>query len=344
MNTLLDRPWISCCTREDQDGDKQPPYLHECGCPSVNSIAKSEQKVVRICGHNEYAGFVSTPPKKYKKEVQTTTDYKSHRFSCCGDETKLTTRFDFVESRIFEMIYNPESDCFDPSGNLVSAGQISIIRPESETFICGPSADPVFDVCPAVTDGSIESATLKIHSTSGTTYIESGNCEGEIAREDLLEGTIVLEDEDTEADAIERANITHGKTSSSIWEVRTTTFEFVKRTADYALKATNLQIGANYVCRVRLERRPAIKNPSGSGYVDENGDPSEWTTTDDEDTEMIDEYTFTATDQEMVVPSTGELVGDLGENEVTPSIEIPQVQGWEYRIASTLIELALTNA
>lgn len=165
----------------------------------------------------------------------------------------------------------------------------------------------------------------------------------------IYTSTEILIAEDEPAAALDRATATAGTSCSSLHELRTVDYSWTVRTSSYALVASNLMVDARYTARVEIERRPAIKNPDGSGYVDSSGDPSEWETTDDDAAEMIDEYTFTATDREQLVPTTGSWTDDnedgaIDTDEITPSIELPNTLGWEYRIKSVRIELALTSA
>lgn len=165
----------------------------------------------------------------------------------------------------------------------------------------------------------------------------------------------LLSNEDTEEDAIDRAT-TQGRNGlyGSAWEIPYPSLYYPRpfqwSRGYYAVIVSRLQPGAIYKVRVFFERREAILNRWGH-YVDENGDPSEWTSVDDDGKAMFDEHIFTATAQAMVVPTTGTWEGDADEDitinrdKVTPTMELPLVRGWRYKVDRyrDYVELALPS-
>lgn len=59
MGTMLSRPWISCCVR--QDGT---PYLHKCGCPSATLFFRQKGGTATMCGFRESAGDTIITPQE----------------------------------------------------------------------------------------------------------------------------------------------------------------------------------------------------------------------------------------------------------------------------------------
>lgn len=201
-----------------------------------------------------------------------------------------------------------------------------------------------FDDCPSIQlfDSGSLPASLQSYDTTlryGPALNQSGT-----------EGT-VYSDEDTEADALDAATEVEGdELETSLYEQRTTGRDFIKRTVTYAIKGSNLIKGAHYKALVLIERRPAILDPDDRSYVDADGNPSVWETTDDSDVLMLDEYIFEAATYEQIVPTTGtwsdtNTDGIIDHDEVTQLLSLPNVQGWEYRIATGYpkIQLALTS-
>jgi hypothetical protein len=335
MGLITDRPWINCCQRKDVDGVPQPPYLHQCGCPTVDVVCVSEQKNASLCGISEFTGFESSPPKKYRSSV--------YSGECRADFATQRYKGEFSGALIYD------TTCSIIQNDRMAIGVYSSTG--SGVPICSNSA--VFGARNNISCNTPLSSTSQ--RLRRAFFIGEWRCtntlwENFTATECSDNGLETLSLEDTESDALTRATATAGTSCSSLYEVRTDDFDFTVRTSEYALVASNLIIGARYTSRVLIERRPAIKNPAGSGYVDANGDPSEWTTEDDESAQMIDEYTFTATASEQIVPTTGTWTDDdadeeIDNDEVTPAIALPNEVGWEYRIFAGYpkIELALTS-
>ncbi|MDQ8206228.1 hypothetical protein QEH52_01810 [Coraliomargarita sp. SDUM461003] len=377
MSTLLDRPWITCCARADLDGEPQPPYLHLCGPPAVASVCVSEERDAELIGESEFrfsAGGVeySLPPKSYRKFSTTMSDFV-WRDLCCfyasgtwsfGSPDQTTMTYSGLYESAYDKITGVSSVITnDPAlfeRNNYDCATGAYINSSNSIWNTVVGKYPDTDVTPVTIDipGHPWDGEYEREATSNTVGIDR-----EVTSDTILCGsssgleyvgrevTTTLSDPDTEADALDRATATAGTSCSSLYEQRTTDFDFTVRTSSYALRAGNLIPGARYTARVAIERRPAIKNPEGSGYVDADGEPSEWESTDDDEEPMIDEYTFTAADRDQIVPTTGtwsdaDEDGAIDTTEVTPLIALPVVPGWEYRIASGYpkIELALTSA
>lgn len=351
MGRITDRPWINCCTREDVDDEPQPPYLHKCGCPAVEAICESLEKDAALCGYSEFPGFESVPARKYRSKawVEGARTFLTYA-GLCSPCVAVKTREQSIPELSGTDTIDPDT-CAETLGSDSAAGTVTT---QSWSGCPSPVLTGSTTTNPTRSQYGAPPIIESLSATTGRTVypeVPGSACSGSFYYIGSSEqtDTATLSDEDTEADALDRTTAVAGSSCSSLWEIRTDDFDFIKRSADYALKASRLQIDAVYKARAYLRRRPAIKNPAGgSVYVDEDGNPSEWRSVDDEDAPLIDEYIFTATAAEMLVPTTGTWSDDntdevIDNEEVTPSIEIPLVQGWEYQIESVSIELALTS-
>jgi len=361
---ILNRNWITCCAREDQAGQPQPPYLHSCGCPSLSYVAASVKRLSRLEGFSEYidpsAGIVaSVPPRMYLTQNISVSRNSSSEICLCGSaylayshsyEYDIAERYDAATGDYLG-VQNPPMVPGAMSTNYYS--ELVDVTPEPTEE--EPDPDPVVE-CRVVKPGptyepetpAIALGIIDVDSqTSGhfdwddiATWTDG--CTRTIVNQLFV--TNSLSDEDTEANAIARATPVNGSATSAVWELRSTGIAFTYQSCTYGLIARNLIPGANYVARYYLRRRPAIKGING--YVDQNGDPSEWEYADGNQS-LVDEYEFTATAHQMVVPGTGTWNGDadadhsIDAGEVTPLVELPLVQGWEYALYRFVIELAL---
>lgn len=324
---VLGKTWILCCERADVDGEKQPPYLHECGCPSIFAIYRDTQKSVQMCGYDEFVDvdegiYPQVPPVRYLKKVNAGTIDETVPCSSGCDAPKYVTNASFSRTYEKDPLF---ADC--PISDTGVANYITKIY-DCDFSPCSSTYDRDWNQTDLV-DGSTEVVSNTFASSS---Y-------------DWGTRTTTLSDPDIESDALARTPAVDGLTNGTVWEVRTNDYYFDYRTSKYALYASNLIVDARYVARVSLARRPAIKNPDGVGYVDEDGEPSVWTSEDEDGNPMVDEYTFKATATKGVVPTTGTWpVGDpeTSPYDLIPAIVIPQEQGWQYRVTGLSIELALT--
>lgn len=124
--------------------------------------------------------------------------------------------------------------------------------------------------------------------------------------------TITLSVPDSDEDALSRATEVVGKSNSSIWELRTTEYDFVKRESSYTLKASNLKAGIQYRGCVVIERRRAF-----SGAVPE--DTPEW------------ELDWHDVEPDIIEPFTAD-PDENGETTIAEDVDLPHVEGWEYRV------------
>lgn len=401
MGTILDRDYISCCTREDVDDIPQPPYTHQCGCPQVAIFCESISKTARLCGLPQYTDSSNgidliAPPIAFKKREVTLTDF-TYKNQGCGfcDNQQETTAFTAGTASLVDAGLVTTQYVLIPNPPFEDRCESVVTEVEAEasetTYDCSTNTgtstislslnaaiQSVIDSGTVYTDGSPYNGLRRAETTQATgtegsrtqtalnrrtrRSYSSGTCDDGTPVESYLltTSTTTLSDEDTEEEALERAIADNQIFCGTVRGVRTTDFEFFVQTSKYAVKATDLMVGAIYTARVFFERRPAIKNPDGTGYVDSEGNPSEWTSEDDEGAEMVDEYIFTATASEQIVPTTGtwedvdedeeidedteenEFGDEIGYVEITPLVDLPFVYGWEYRIKSVKIELALT--
>lgn len=377
MSNLLDRNYIVCCTRADSGSLKQPPYLHQCACPFVNLNYKNFRQSASLIGFREFIDsengiLPSVPPRKYRHREATIDSMIYQDYACCGngeDPEEFSLRSlgfvnfdggleysyydvngDFTESGNQQGSYQKQQGC---DSELSVPFNKSIVTLEyddteselkiSDTVINGVthpwSGDNVF---------SAASTTTAWYKQGQLFSRNSFICEDTAGYDGFIHKT-TLSEEDTEDDALLRAPVNESTgVNTSLWEVRTDDFSFTKRTSSYYAIASNLQIGAIYVFRIMIERRPAIKNPQGEGYVEENGDPALWSTKNEDGLHMLEEIEFTASTNTMLVPGKGTWVdgnsdGEVSGDEVTNLVALPHVKGWEYRVAAGYpeIELAL---
>jgi hypothetical protein len=119
---------------------------------------------------------------------------------------------------------------------------------------------------------------------------------------------------DTDEDALEAATEVSGTSNSSIYELRTTSLSFERRTSSYNVSAINLTVGARYVGCVRIRRRESYA-----------GIPPEGSNTDWEEVEpdVISAFTATATSME-----------------IESDVALPIALGYEYEVAGQSIWLS----
>jgi hypothetical protein len=117
-----------------------------------------------------------------------------------------------------------------------------------------------------------------------------------------------LSNEDTDQDAIDRAELdppTTGTSCSSRWETRNTQFDWIKRSSEYTIECENLVIGCEYEVTPIIRKRTALDDGSGT-----------W-----EDVTVASEI-FTATAKTKTIGPT--------------SLDL--IQGYEYEITGVNIE------
>ena len=123
----------------------------------------------------------------------------------------------------------------------------------------------------------------------------------------ISEGTL-YDEPDSEEAALDVATEVDGTSCSSLYQLRTTSSSFTKRTATYTATASNLAIGKAYEGCVRIRKREAYAGTPPAGA------DTEW-----EDVEPDTISSFTATDT---------------EEEIAADVVVPNVQGYEYQVVS----------
>lgn len=131
-------------------------------------------------------------------------------------------------------------------------------------------------------------------------------------QEITLSQTLTLSQPDSDEDALERAPESTGTTNSSVWQLRTTDYSFLKRESSYTIKASDLKAGIQYRGCVVIERRRAF-----SGAVPE-GTPEEDLDWHDVEPDIIEPFTADPDEN--------------GATTIAEDVDLPHVEGWEYRV------------
>ena len=113
---------------------------------------------------------------------------------------------------------------------------------------------------------------------------------------------------DTETNALAAATATSGTSCSSLYQLRTNSSSFIKRTSTYSATVDNLMVGTKYDGCVKIRKRESYA-----------GTPPSGANTDWQDVEPDTINTFTAINR---------------EKEVADEVDIPHVQGYEYEVVS----------
>lgn len=268
---------FNCCTcpePPDYDPEVDDPldtYVNLCGCPSVSVVCESEQKTATLCGFAEYTNTT--------EGIEASEPPKKYRRKE-GDLVVSGPGCNYSGSIYFQYAADDCSDTSTDAPKTISGGGCSTVLS--------------FNVI------EVESA---VQSTTVWQSVFTGV--------DTTTRTHTLSDEDTEADALDRAIATEGNECSSLYQLRTTSFSFTQRTSTYTATASNLVIGVQYEGCVRIRRREAY-----SGTVPLGAD----TTWYDVEPDTIAAFTATAT-----------------EEEVATDVALPNVQGYEYEIVGAYV-------
>lgn len=305
-----------CCSCPEPDDfdplvdDLLPKFTHKCACPSVFLDYVSAEKNAALCGFREFADppdlVRSIPEKRYKTLTTTITKEGTNYVNCSDGRQPLnvwTTNVPYQSVSAFNDDCQFETTIQEPDhtrtrtpclGDPEGPDQVALER-------CGFSPYPLNEVTETIT------LTEKIFRD----VIDSPDFECEYLK------TETLSDEDTEAEALERATVDAGTAETSRYELRTTGAQFLHRTVAYTATAQNLIGGARYKGCIRIQRREAY-----SGTVPEDAD----LTWQDVEPDQIAEFIATAT-----------------EEIVAEDVDLPIAQGWEYRIHSAHLWLAGTG-
>lgn len=325
---------FKCCTRDD--GSK---YVHLCKCPWVYLYAEGTSKYAVLCGFSEYTGpgiTPSDPAKRYRKKTYSFT--RENYDSCCyyspPDYIKKVY-YDYTHTGSLFKVYDI-ADC--SISNSVTPFQVD--RSYAYTtyeFGCGDVVESgTNDVTYYWDDGPTESTVSATQATDDynqTSYYNE-TCEG-IDKKVIRNETWTLSDEDTENDALARADETSHTSKSSVWETRSGYYiDFTKKTTDYCLLCTDLMVGKAYNGEIPIQKREAIRGNYGS-----------WTA------EPAATFSFTATKSfEIVGGSLHASISDqdfidndfslnptvyglaAGTSVLVPATALTHVQGWEYEV------------
>jgi len=319
-----------CCER--WDGTK---YRHPCACPAVSIIISSREKRAELCGFSEFQGngiVASIPSRRYRSLVLSRTINSTTSGGCIDPDTGEVTTFDAVRTNGTATVVREydQADCTLNNGEC-EGGYTSL-----QTFKdinCETTDITTTNNCfepPSLSEFFTESTTRRNRTTSQDTgsFVSSTTT------------TNTLEAEDTESQALDRAEVLFAKQGSSIWQVRTTGFVFLKREVDYALLCTRLRPGVVYEGQVEIESREAV-----TGEVDEFEEHA------------IDTFSFTAVDTFEIVGgslNSSVTVQEFKENNfstspsdygladdelvIIPSTALDHNQGYEYRLQRAQVE------
>ncbi|MGZ0657107.1 hypothetical protein ACWPKS_16000 [Coraliomargarita sp. W4R72] len=298
------RTCVTCPEPPDYDEEADgplPKYRIKCGKPTIAISYVSTETAAELCGHSEYID-PSEPPKKYRIETvsasgtitqgaggaitRTCSVSGSWTFDAedCTDEKSYT--YNYTIDGVSEA-----SDCSSSEVKSTFSGYGSRVIGGAD-WGCD---DPFYET---PVENDISTLVYKTDYDGLDTAIEGT-------------ATLTLSDEDTEEDAVDRATPTTGTKSTSIYELRTTTFTFTHRTVKYTATASGLVKGVSYHGCIRIQRREAY-----SGTEPEDAD--------------LDWYDVES-DEIVAFPATSD------EKDVAAAVDLPIAQGWEYRIEGAYI-------
>lgn len=263
--------WLlnKCCIGPSRPGE-DPRYGHPCACPEGFLACVSAQGVATLCGFSEFSGYASVPPKKYKTKTLSGSESRTFGSFQTGCDP-LNVDVDIAATGYGSIHYNCEdnsiSDGFlanysanwscttstSPNGSSRSASgcAVSSSRWPKATNI-GVEGD-----CPSATFGTRSGTADGTSNVTGVLTVPSGSF------------THTLSDEDTEADAIDRAeDSTEGSSCTAIREERVNGFAFNYTTVKYEAILTGLIPGFYYDGVVPTEKRAEV--------VGETYEESDW--------------------------------------------------------------------
>jgi hypothetical protein len=257
----------------------------------------SERLNVSMCGFEEFWNYSgidqSTPVKTYKRK-ESNRDYNFETF--CGEDD-----CDDVTESIYtgdpKKVWQYDPDC------------IVAIHEDAEYERERYSCKYIDEECVSEYE---ETLTLTHSAFDAGVVVSTTEKTSEFS--DGATGSVILSQEDTEQEAIERATAAGpiiGNSPYSIWEVRTHQTDFVKQTSKYRIHVNFLKEKASYKVTPIIQRRSAILQAGSRPWEDVTVSP----------------YYFTAnSDRTKVIDDGGEM------------IELDHVQGYEYRIWDVTIE------
>lgn len=278
--------WLlnKCCTGPSRPGEN-PVYGHPCSCPESLLACVSESKNAELCGHNEFAGFESTPPKKYK--IQTASGTRNLAIAspnaCQGGSggapasqsrsTTLSGTQSYDEN--CDLTNNCEAEFSRSSPGCSFTYPDTGTTNERDPYNYNLTCDYTPDEVPVIGDITESSTCGSLSSGPGTWQINSAISK-ELPSPDNFENytftgahLLELSSPDTEDDAIDRVeDSTEGSSCTAIREERVDGFVFNYTTVKYEAILTGLIPGFYYDGVVPTEKRAAV--------VDETYEESDW--------------------------------------------------------------------
>lgn len=304
---------FTCCEREDET-----KYLHTCACPSATFSCESESISPELCGHGENTGFISSPPKKYRLQTTTKAFGSYTLYKCCQPTftDPYETSISFKDVSTNSYVHTTQYDAITCA---ITANTTSGSRRRTNYSGCPSSpsgtttTSPYNDYCGGYignVTGGIVSATFQQYNCSDSGVFSPGSdCPGLTRFTVSGSGDVVLSEEDTDQEAIDRETPASGTSCSSTWQTRSTGFSWVKRTSGYTIECDDLIVGLEYEVKPAIRRRTVVIGSFGV-----------W-----EDV-TVTPVTFTAT-------ATTETIDQSGS-----PIALDHIQGYEYEITGVNIE------
>ena len=317
-NPFTTGPFNCCSCPQPPDYDAEvddplPKYIGKCGCPTVSYTCVSESKTATLCGLSEYAGFVSSPPKKYKTvSLSGSESFDTSVFVSSCDPPVVDVSVSATGGGSYT--YN----CADSSisGSLTrshSSVYSCVSSGGGATYSVGPYDLPSSSWPSAIRLGAsatcLSTETLGKKSGAGTP--SSSTSKTLTSATGSYTKTLDPSSEDTEDDALTRATATADTLCSSLYQLRTTSFSFTQRTVTYTATATNLVPGITYEGCVRIRRREAY-----NGTLPPGADTAWY----DVEPDTIASFTPTA-----------------NEEEVATDVALPNAQGYEYEVVGAYV-------
>jgi hypothetical protein len=220
------------------------------GCPIVTTLEyRSKTTTATLCGFSEFID-PSLPPKKYRKKTfagqSSRCNYNSA--AACNAGTPINGSDRFVINGLTSE-YNATTCAVVDSGSTTTYQNIGSC-PATSVISTGGVFDP--------TCGSTPQFTWSCTSSIQKTLTPTGQCateNGLIYSQIVANITIILSVEDTEADAIIRANAAAGwdltpKTVSTMQSRGAGSFSFSSVYVEVRANLTGLSIGKDYTFRI----------------------------------------------------------------------------------------------
>lgn len=265
---------FDCCERKDET-----KYIHTCSCPSAIAGCVSEEINPTLCGFSEFAGYESSPPKKYRSRTNTGSG-QTIRITTATGETYATTNIVIGGTRTYD-------DSCVVSGNYTFTKSYTSTE---DGLLCSSTSTTYnteeVESTTSVIVGTTETCTTQFVCTnptstvSATSYQKGGGCGTNRTGSWLVQ----LGTEDTEEQAIARETTPVAGTScSSLWQIRSTGFDWTIRTSEYTIECSNLITNLEYEVSPLIRKRTAVIDSEGA-WEDVTVTPVIFTATSDTET------------------------------------------------------------